>query len=82
MGRFIRLQLVQDQECQAVKRKSLNTEAAELVCAAQAQNYRINQGGAFDPQLMRANAERAVSLDPDLLEAYQGLPIATSCLAV
>lgn len=82
MGRFIRLQLVQDQECQAVKRKSLNTEAAELVCAAQAQNYRINQGGAFDPQLMRANAERAVSLDPDLLEAYQVLPIAYIFLAV
>ncbi len=82
MGRFVRLQLVQDQECQAVKRKSLNTEAAVLVCAAQAQNYRINQRGAFDPQLMLANAERAVSLDPDLLEAYQVLPIAYIFLAV
>ena len=76
MGRFIRLQLVQDQECQAVKRKSHSMEAAELICAAQAQNYRVNQRGAFDPQLMRTNAERAVSLDPNLLEAYQALPVA------
>jgi TolB-like protein len=76
MGRFVRLQLVQDQECQAVKRKSHSMDAAALVCAAQAQNYRVNQRGAFDPQLMRTNAERAVSLDPDLLEAYQVLPVA------
>jgi len=82
MGHFVRLQLVQDQECQAVKRKSLSTEAAALVCAAQAQNYRVNQRGAFDPQLMRTNAERAVSLDPDLLEAYQVLPIAYIYLAI
>lgn len=81
MGRFIRLQLVQDQECQAVKRKSQSMEAAELVCAAQAQNYRVNQRGAFDPQLMRANAERAVSLDPNLVEAFQVLPIAYTFLA-
>jgi len=80
MGRFIRLQLIQDQECQAVKRKSHSMEAAELVCAAQAQNYRVNQRGVFDPQLMRANAERAISLDPDLLEAYQVLPIAYAYL--
>ena len=80
MGRFIRLQLVQDQECQAVRRKSQSMEAAELVCAAQAQNYRINQRGAFDPQLMRTNGERAISLDPDLVEAYQVLPIAYAFL--
>ena len=55
-------------------------EAAELVCAAQAQNYRINQRGAFDPQLMRTNGERAISLDPDLVEAYQVLPIAYAYL--
>jgi TolB-like protein/tetratricopeptide (TPR) repeat protein len=82
MGRYIRLQLVQDQECQAVKRKSHSMEAAELVCAAQAQTNRINQRGAVDPQLMRANAERAVSLDPDLLEAYQVLPTAYLVLAI
>ncbi len=76
MGHFIRLRLVQDKESQAVRRKSHSMEAAELVCAAQAQNYRINQRGAFDPQLMRTNAERAISLDPDLLEAYQALPVA------
>ncbi len=82
MGHFIRLRLVQDQECQAVRRKSHSKEAAELVCAAQAQNYRINQRGAFDPQLMRTNAERAVSLDPNLLEAFQALPVAYIYLGV
>jgi len=70
IARTVRLRLVVDHECETVKRKSRSAEAAELICAALNDNYRVNQGGGFDPQLQFANAQRAIELDPDLTRGH------------
>lgn len=70
ISRFIRLELVKDYQCEMVKRKSPNKEAAALVCAAQAQHYAVQQGGSFDAWALVRSARKAVALDPDLPEAY------------
>jgi len=70
IARAVRLRLAVDHECETVKRKSRSEEAAELICSALADNYRVNQGGEFDPQLQFANAQRALALDPALTRAH------------
>ena len=80
IGRFVRLQLVQDHQCETVRRKSRSAEAADLVCAAQAQSYRVNQRGGFDPPLWLSNAQRAIALDPNLAEGYRQITYACALL--
>jgi TolB-like protein/Tfp pilus assembly protein PilF len=70
IGRFVRLQLVHDHQCETVRRKSRSAEAAAAYCAAQAETYRNNQVGAYDPQSELSNAQNAIALDPNIVEAY------------
>jgi TolB-like protein/tetratricopeptide (TPR) repeat protein len=70
IARFVRLQLIKDYQCQVVVRKSKNQQAATHVCAALAENYRINQEGVYDPNILISNGEKAIKLDPTLPEAY------------
>lgn len=70
ISRFTRLQLVQDDACEAVRRKAKVREAADLVCRAQANDYRVNQVGGHDPALEHAYARRAIELEPTLADAY------------
>lgn len=73
---ILRMQVVRDEQCRTVRRKARNLQAAELVCAAQAMTYRINQRGGFDPARLHAYGKRAVELDPSLEEAHQIQPLA------
>ncbi len=70
VGRFVRLQLVQDQQCETVRRRSRSAEAADAYCASLAEVYRSSQAGFADTQLALARALRAVALDPDIAEAH------------
>ncbi len=76
IGRAIRFALMQDEQCESVRRKARVPEAAEFVCAAIVENQRNIQGGDRDNSLMLANAQRAVELDPELPEAYYHLSLA------
>lgn len=70
VSRFVRLELVKDYQCEKVKRESRSKEAAALVCGAQAEHYAVQQGGTFDARAMVRSARRAISLEPQLPEAY------------
>jgi DNA-binding winged helix-turn-helix (wHTH) protein/TolB-like protein/tetratricopeptide (TPR) repeat protein len=71
VGRFVRLQLVQDQQCQSVRRASHTEEAAIAYCAALAERYRLIQGGDLDLQVELSRAEHAAALDPEIADAHR-----------
>ena len=75
ISRFIRLQLVQDHQCETTRRTSRSREAGNAACEALAQNYRMNQKGGFDAQLLRSLAEHIIQLDPGLWEGYWHLSV-------
>ncbi len=67
--RAVRIQLAADLQCETVGRSS-SSEAAAAYCAALAENYRINQLGAYEPQIELNAALRAIALDPSIADAY------------
>ncbi len=75
LGRFVRLQLAQDQQCEAVRRTSSSAEAAAAYCAALAERNRLGQGGDLDLQLESTRVRRAIVLDPDIADAYRILAL-------
>lgn len=71
IARFVRMQLESDHECESIRRRTTSAEAATYLCEAVAELAKFNQGaGQGDFQLIRLNAEKAIALDPDLVEAY------------
>jgi tetratricopeptide (TPR) repeat protein len=70
VGRFVRLQLVQDQQCESVRRTARTPEAAVAYCAVLAEFFRYTQVGDFDLHLAMDRAQRAVALDPDIADAH------------
>jgi TolB-like protein/Tfp pilus assembly protein PilF len=73
IGRFIRYQLVQDQQCESVRRTSPSAAAATAYCAAYAEGGRFEQVGGGDPQLVLRDLQHAIALDPGIADAYAGL---------
>ncbi len=71
LGRFVRQNLVQDQQCESVKRSSHSEQAAAAYCAALAERARFSQGGDLDLGLELRNAQRAIALDPNIADAYR-----------
>jgi TolB-like protein/Tfp pilus assembly protein PilF len=71
LGRFIRQNLVQDQQCESVRRSSRSEQAAAAYCAALAERARYSQGGDLDDALELRNAQRAIALDPNIADAYR-----------
>lgn len=80
-ARFARLQLVVDQQCEAVRRSSAREEAVAAYCAALAQSYRFAQAGNADFSLVLSSAQRALALDPNIADAYGIVADAFSSLA-
>lgn len=71
VGRFVRQQLVQDQQCESVRHTSRSQEAARAYCTALEEDYQFVQGrGETDGELVLARAQRALKLDPGIVDAY------------
>ena len=70
VGRFVRLQLVVDHQCESVRRSSPSEEAATAYCASLTETYRGTQVGDADGQLQLNQARRAVTLDPHIVDAH------------
>jgi TolB-like protein/tetratricopeptide (TPR) repeat protein len=70
VGRFVRLQVVQDQQCESVRRTSRSADAANAYCAANEEWDRLTQIGDGDLPLVLSRAQRAVALDPGIPQAY------------
>jgi TolB-like protein len=70
VGRFVRLQLVQDHQCETVRRATRSDEAAAAYCAALAERSRFVQVGTADFSLILSSAQRALALDPSIADAY------------
>jgi TolB-like protein/tetratricopeptide (TPR) repeat protein len=71
LGRFVRQNLVQDQQCESVKRSSRSEQAAAAYCAALAERARFGQTGNLEDALELRNARRAIALDPNIADAYR-----------
>jgi TolB-like protein len=70
MGRYVRLQLVLDQQCETVRRTSRSEEAAQSYCSALTQVYGGSQVGYIDPRLQLSTAQHALTLDSEIVGAY------------
>jgi TolB-like protein len=70
MGRYVRLQLVLDQECETVRRTSRSEEAAHAYCSALTQVYQGLQVGYIDSELQMRTAQHALALDSEIVGAY------------
>jgi tetratricopeptide (TPR) repeat protein len=73
IARFVRGQLVLDQQCETVRRTSSSAEAAKAYCAALEERFRYSQGGDIDVNLEMQNARHAIALDPNIADAYRAL---------
>jgi DNA-binding winged helix-turn-helix (wHTH) protein/TolB-like protein/tetratricopeptide (TPR) repeat protein len=71
VGRFVRLQLWSDQECERVRRTTRSEQAAHALCAANAEGFRAAQIGDGDHRAVLTNAQRAAALDPDVPLSYE-----------
>lgn len=70
IGRNIRFQVMRGHECAAVRHKTQSAQAAEYACLGLAEVYGHFQGGVSDPEIWLAYAEKALALDPDIVEAH------------
>ena len=75
VSKVIRFELTKDHECESIRNRSKSREAAELLCKGFAEHYLATQGQGSDARLVFANAQKAVQLDPELVDGYHLLAI-------
>jgi DNA-binding winged helix-turn-helix (wHTH) protein/TolB-like protein/Tfp pilus assembly protein PilF len=70
VGRFVRLQLIVDPQCESVRRMTASKDAADAYCVALTEVYRGAQIGSYDLQLVLNSLQRAIALDPTIAQAH------------
>jgi DNA-binding winged helix-turn-helix (wHTH) protein/TolB-like protein len=71
IAQFVRLQVNSQIQCAHTRQVSRRSDAADALCAAYAELYRFVLYGDGDPRVTLGHAERAVALDPGIVDAHR-----------